>query len=499
MTRFSWALAVAVTLFGFSPAFAEETKVHDLCWPQFRGPGGLGIAPDGMKFPVRFGPDNGLLWKTSLPSGNSSPCICGERIFLTGFDKPKQRLETLCLDRRTGQILWRRATPAVAKIETSLHPTNGPATPTPATDGRSIYVYFGSYGLLAYDFDGQEQWKKPLPAPDNMFGSGSSPILAGDLLLLTCQGKSACLLAVKRQTGETAWKRERPRFGAGYATPLLRDRGSSTEIILVQPRGVVAYDLKDGTERWWVGGLFGGGIPSPALGDGLLFAVAHFPGGDPEDRMKFPSFDDLLKKYDANKDGLLGQKEVPEDLVFYDRGSPDPKDNITMEDMFPFIDKNHDGRLSRQEWEQASAEFAKLESALLAIRPGDKGEVAKDRIVWKEKRALPEVPSPLSYRGRLYIVKNGGIASCYDTKTGKLLYRQRLGTGGFFYASPVAADGKVYAASYNGVVVVFTAGDQCRVLSRNQLGESIIATPALADGKIYVRTEAHLYAFGPNP
>jgi len=167
-----------------------------------------------------------------------------------------------------------------------------------------------------------------------------------------------------------------------------------------------------------------------------------------------------------------------------------------MEDMFPFIDKNRDGQLSRKEWEEASAEFSKMESALLAIRPGDKGEVAKDGVVWKEKRALPEVPSPLYYRGRLYVVKNGGIVSCYHTQTGKLLYRQRLGAGGFFYASPVAADGKVYAASYNGVLVVFKAGDQCQVLARNQLGESIVATPALADGKVYIRTEAHLYAFG---
>src|SRR5262249_60492457 len=131
-------------------SLADETKCPEARWPQFRGPGGLGIAPDGMKFPVRFGPDNGLLWKASLPSGNSSPCIGGERIFLTGFDKPKQRLETLCLDRRTGQILWRRATPPVAKIETSLHPTNGPATPTPVTDGRYVYVYFGSDRFPAY-------------------------------------------------------------------------------------------------------------------------------------------------------------------------------------------------------------------------------------------------------------------------------------------------------------------------------------------------------------
>ncbi len=270
----------------------------------------------------------------------------------------------------------------------------------------------------------------------------------------------------------------------------------TTEVVLVQPRGVVAYDLKDGGERWWVSGLFGGGIPSPALGDGLVFAVAHFPGGDPEDRMKFPALRGPLKKYDTNKDGLLGQKELPNDLVFYNRGSTNPDDNIVMDDMFPFIDKNRDGRLSREEWSQAQDAFAKRESAMLAIRPGGEGEIPRNTSFGKNSGALPEVPSPLFYRGRLYVVTNGGIASCYEAQTGKMLYRQRLGASGFFYASLVAGNGNLYAASYNGVLVVFKAGDQCHVLARNNLGEQIVATPALVDGRVYVRTQGHLYAFG---
>jgi outer membrane protein assembly factor BamB len=475
-----------------APVLAAGPKADELHWPQFRGPEGLAVASEGVTYPVQFGPDSHVAWKTPLPAGNSSPVVWGDRIYLTAFDKPKQLLETISLDRQTGKILWRRAAPTVAKIETSLHPANGPATPTAVCDDNHVYVYFGSYGLIAYDRNGQETWKRPLPAPGTTFGSGSSPILAGGLLLLTCQGKEACLLAVKRETGSTEWKKDRPRFGAGYATPLLNKDAPTAEIILVQPRGVVAYDLDNGAEQWYVSGLFGGGIPSPALGDGLVFAVAHFPGGDPEDRMKFPDFDELLKKYDANKDGLLGEKEVPHEMVFYNRGSTNPDDNIVMDDMFPFIDKNKDGRLSREEWAEAQNAWAKRESAM----PGGKGEVAKGQIAWKEQHALPEVPSPLYYQGRLYVVTNGGIASCYDARTGKMLYRKRLGTSGFFYASPVAANGNIYAASYNGVVAVFKAGDQCEVLARNNLGEQIVATPALVDGRVYVRTEGHLYAFG---
>jgi outer membrane protein assembly factor BamB len=132
---------------------------------------------------------------------------------------------------------------------------------------------------------------------------------------------------------------------------------------------------------------------------------------------------------------------------------------------------------------------------LIAIKPGGAGDLAAKQIVWKEKRALPEVPSPLFYQGRLYVVANGGIVSCYRAETGRLIYRQRLGAGGFFYASPVAADGKIYAASYNGVLAVFKAGDRFEVLARNDLREAIVATPALVDGKIYVRSENHLHAF----
>jgi outer membrane protein assembly factor BamB len=496
MRRVVWLLVAALSCLNARTALAAEPRADEPRWPQFRGSEGLAVASPGPTYPINFGPDAHVLWKTPLPAGNSSPAVWGERIYLTAFDSSKKLLETLCVERRTGAILWRRAAPTVAKMEASLHPANGPATPTPACDGNHVYVYFGSYGLIAYDLDGKQRWTKPLTMPQTAFGSGSSPILVGELLLLTCQGKDAGLLAVRPENGATVWKSDHPRFGAGYSTPLVRQDGPTTEIILVQPRGVVAYDLKNGAERWWVSGLFGGGIPSPTLGDGLVFAVAHFPGGDPEDRMKFPDFDELRKKYDANRDGLLGQKEVPNDLVFYNRGSRNPDDNIVMDDMFPFIDRNKDGRLSREEWDAAAQAFAKRESAMLAIRPRGKGELAKEQVAWKERHALPEVPSPLYYQGRLYVVTNGGIASCYDAQTGKIVYRRRLGSSGFFYASPVAGNGLVYAPSYNGVVTVFKAGDQFEVLALNNLGEQIVATPALVDGRIYVRTQGHLYAFG---
>ena len=120
-------------------------------WPQFRGPNGSGIG-DGQP-PVEFGPSQNLLWKTAVGAGLSSPVIAKGRVFLTDFDRATKQLSTLCLDQRTGEILWRRT---VAPVEIGkVHQIGSPAAPTPVTDGERVYVYFGSYGLLSYDFDGK--------------------------------------------------------------------------------------------------------------------------------------------------------------------------------------------------------------------------------------------------------------------------------------------------------------------------------------------------------
>ena len=109
---------------------------------------------------------------------------------------------------------------------------------------------------------------------------------------------------------------------------------------------------------------------------------------------------------------------------------------------------------------------------------------------------MPGVPSPLYYNGRLYTFKDGGLVFCRVADTGELLYDERLGTLGYYYSSPVAADNRIYIASAEGVVTVIDAGPKLNVLATNKLDGAILATPALAGGNIYVRTESHLYAFG---
>ena len=132
----------------------------------------------------------------------------------------------------------------------------------------------------------------------------------------------------------------------------------------------------------------------------------------------------------------------------------------------------------------------------MAVRPGGKGEVSETNIAWSERKGVPGVPSPLYYNGRLYTFQNGGIVYCRLAKTGELLYAGRLGAPGYYYSSPVAADQKIYIPSAEGSLSSWMPATELKILATNKLDGAILATPALIDGNIYVRTDTHLYAFG---
>src|SRR5215831_3363786 len=165
MRRAYWiTLPATIILSSFAGAAENAVKVW---WPQFRGPNSSGLGEG--KPPVEFGPDQNVLWKTAVGAGLSSPIIWEGRIFLTEFDRAKKQLATLCIDRGTGKVLWRR-TVAPEKIE-KVHASSSPAAATPATDGERVYAYFGSYGLLCYDLEGNPKWERRLPLSENCWCS----------------------------------------------------------------------------------------------------------------------------------------------------------------------------------------------------------------------------------------------------------------------------------------------------------------------------------------
>jgi outer membrane protein assembly factor BamB len=434
MSRRSLWIILPAVLLSWSAGGATQ-KSGTPSWPQFRGPNASGLGTGTP--PVHFGPDQNVLWKTPVGAGLSSPVVWDDRVFLTEFDRATTRLSTIAIDRSTGKVLWRR-TVTPEQIE-KVHGLSSPAGATPATDGENVYVYFGSYGLIAYDLNGNPKWERRLPLPENPYGAVSSPIVAGEVLVLNHQGKEAYLLAVNRRDGRTVWKTDRSMFQYGWSTPVHWRHDGIDEIVVLggdfKPnQRLMAYALGDGAERWWVGGLPPSGKSTPVIGDGLVFFAAP----------------DIILETAAE----------------------------------------------RQNPERAAQFYANNSARVMAVRPGRTGEVSQANVAWSEKKGVPGVPSPLYYNGRLYTFQNGGIVSCRVAATGELLYTARLGAPGYYYSSPVAADQKVYIASEEGVVVVLDAGPKFNVLAANKLDGGILATPALVGRHILVRTDSHLYAFG---
>jgi outer membrane protein assembly factor BamB len=220
-------------------------------WPQFRGPGGTGIAAPTENPPVEFGIGKRMLWKTEIPSGHSSPAVWGNRIFLSTFDKATEKLEILALDRGTGTILWRRPIPA-KEIE-AVHEISSPATATPAVDSETVYAYFGSYGMIAFDHEGHERWTLPLPLVKVQYGSGTSPILAGDFIILSRdEGEVPHLLAVNRKTGTVAWKVPQyvdfPGRPFNSSTPVVW----RSAIVIHHRSEIVGFDVATGARNWFI-------------------------------------------------------------------------------------------------------------------------------------------------------------------------------------------------------------------------------------------------------
>jgi outer membrane protein assembly factor BamB len=460
-------------------------------WNQFRGPGGRGIAPDDHALPATLDPSRNLRWSRDVPPGHSSPCVWGDRIFVTGATD--REVQTICLDRTSGEVIWTQA--ALTDMFESRHRINSPTTPTPTADGQRVFVYFGSCGLICYDFDGTERWLRRMRIPENMYGTAASPIIAGDRLVFLSDNATASFLeAIEPATGATIWRKDRSGFTAGWSSPMHWSNDGVAEIVCYGVGWITAYALADGNERWSLPGVTDEPCITPVTGEGLVFVTSYNMRTNPE-VIGLPEYQSLLEQYDGDDDGELTFAEIRSNQSILSRFDADGEGDHPLPGFFRFLDQDRDGKLTIKEWDRMYAflEQFKFANGLLAIRPGD-GE-RETKVVWQHNRGVPECPSPLYYRGRVYMVKNGGIFSCLDAGTGAVRFQERLGAGGPYYASPVAGDGKVYAVSSRGVVTVLEAGDALNVLSRNDLEDRIMATPALVDGTVYVRTDSKLHAF----
>ncbi|MHC4241228.1 MAG: outer membrane protein assembly factor BamB family protein [Planctomycetota bacterium] len=482
-------------------ANGEGGKIN---WNQFRGPNGQGVA-EADRIPVHFSPQANVLWKTAIPAGHSSPVIWNNRIFLTAYEPAnKKELITLAIDRQDGKILWRQV--VQAETTTRFHQFNNPASSTPAADDKHVYVYFGTYGLICYDHAGNELWQRKIDTPKSKYGMATSPILYEDkvIMVLDADDGSSHLLAVHRDTGKTLWQQPRSLFKAGWSTPIIWRHDRAEELVVLGSKRLTSYNPSTGGEIWWAGGIPQETVSIPVTGDGLLFAGAAALGGRGDDNLDAAaSWKFTIDEFDRNHDNQIQRDEMTKSFAFIQRPEL-PKDNPgyglpvrSMDTLMRIFDHDKDRIINKAEWMQTMSGFAAHSHPnLLAIRPGATKDARKSHLAWEVQRGIPETPSLLYCRGKLYLLRDGGLLTCLEASTGKEIFRERIGASGQYTASPIAAGDKIIAASVKGVVTVIRIDDKLNVLAKNNFSEKIFATPAVAENKIYLRTIGHLYALG---
>lgn len=439
-------------------------------WTQFRGSNGSGV-DSSSGYPVEFSPSKNVAWKASVPYGQSSPVVGAGRVYLTASEPDK--LLTICLDAKTGKELWRRDIPRT-KPQTIFR-ANDPASPTPAADKEGVVAFFAEYGLIAYSPEGKQMWSVPLGPFKNFYGMAASPVHAGNMIVQVCDQQSGSyLLAVDRKTGRQRWKTQRPALDIGWATPIVF--GSSQLIVLGTTR-LDSYYLDTGESRWWMPVGSGGSLGTPVAVGNTLF-VSTLSSTEP----MMPAFASALTMYDKDHDGRLSHDEF--------KGDKD------LGEHFGWIDDNSDGYITEVEWNKARA-LGTGDFGAIAMEPEKlRGQLQSSAVRWRFKKNLPYIPAPLVYRDVFFMVRDGGIVTSLDAATGKLLKEGRTRDAlGEYYASPVAADGKVFLASGEGKISVLKAAPQWEVLQVNDLGDEVHATPALSEGRIYIRTRGVLYCF----
>lgn len=411
-------------------------------WPQFRGPGGLGVVEDAG-VPTRWSESENILWKTAIEGrGHSSPVVWGDRIFLTSaiegevipgasapthyiggqvFRHPQamgadrsHTLKVMALDRRTGALLW-SDTAYEGRVYDDRHQGASYASATAVTDGELVFFYFGSEGIYAYDLEGNRAWSDDL-GDFSYFGVGlgTSPVLYEDILILLIdqgEGERSFIVGLDKRTGEEVWRAPRT-VEASWATPLLlRDVEGGPQLITIGNQLLIAYDPRSGEELWQLDGVHNNAIHTPVWDGELLYVTAGYP-----------------------------------------------------------------------------------RSVVQGIRPArDSAEV-----LWEYNKGAAYVASNIVYDGYLYVTNDKGIITCLDAATGEVVYE-----GGrvpvppaMLMSSLIVVDGKIMMSTPEGDTFWIATGPEFAVLEHNSLDEPIFTIPALVDGTIYLRGLSHLYAIG---
>ena len=373
----------------------------------FRGPFGNGVSQH-KNIPVDWDGEAGrnIRWKTEIPKpGYNSPVLWAEKLFLAGGDSEARVV--YCFHAKTGELLWQQEVSDIPGSPASMPRVTedtGLSAPTVATDGKHVYAIFATGDIIAFTMTGKRVWARNLGVPDNHYGHSSSLLIwKNHLLVQYDSNKGGRLLSLDTATGDTRWETAR-QVGISWASPILAEIGGNPQVILSADPLVAGYDPETGEELWSVDCMMGEVGPSPAYGEGLVYA--------------------------AN-------------------------------------------------------EYARL----VAIKPG-----AADPVVWENDEYLPEIASPVASGGLIFIATSYGVLACYDAASGEKYWEEEAQQG--FSASPLVADGKLYAMDTGGIMHIFSLSKEMKKLGAPVLGERAYASPAFSDGTIYLRGEKYLYCIG---
>ena len=460
------------------PCLLLPTSTDDApAWGGFRGPNGTGSATSPA-LPDTLDPEKTLRWRTEVPGGYSSPIVTGDRVFLTAATGKK--LLTLCLDRHTGEEIWQRELPFSGKRPGA----NSPAAPTPVTDGKAVYCLFNDFGVVAYDMEGEDLWEEPLGPFTIPHGMSSSPVLAGDLLLLQIdQDSGSWLSAYDKKTGKARWTVDRPGFTHSYATPAVcTPEDGPAQVIVSGSYKVCSYALADGELLWWVDGsaFMTKGVPL-VVGSQCYLCAYAMPSTEAGLPNITQTFAEALAERDADGNGKISLAEF---------------DHPGLKMAWSIFDLDDDGFFDEADWAYL-ASSCKPTGGLFAIDCRGRGDVSASHVLWKYdgRRGLPDCTSPVVVGDTIFLVKGGSLLSTFDTKSGELARMERICASDNYFASPVTGDGKVYTASLSGQLTVLSALREWEVLSATNLNEEVWSTPALVDGQVLVRSQKALYCF----
>ncbi len=430
-------------------------------WPMFRGLD-AGEISDDASLPDTWSETENVAWSLDLPGTSwSSPVVWGDHVFVTtavsAGDEPEpvkglydpgddngsrastneHRWLLYDIDFRTGEVRWQSelhaAAPPIAR-----HLKNSFASETPVTDGRRVYVYLGTVGLVtALNMSGETVWRQDIGSYETSggFGSAASPILHEDRMYLVNDNVvDSFMVALDKNTGEELWRVSRAERGQNWATPFVWENEQRTEIITNGTGGIRSYDLS-GDLLWEIHGMSGLTIPTPFAKHGLLYLSSGYPGGG-------------LRPVYVVRPGASG------DISIW------PPDRIR--------------------------------SGLSSGFPGPRE--SSEYIAWSYPLLGTYNTSALVYGDYYYTLLDRGFLVCHDALTGREVYgRQRLEIGNGFTASPWAYNGKIFLLSEDGDTYVVEAGPEFRILHKNPLNEMTLATPAIVRGSVILRTQSKLY------